>query len=78
MLPNGNIAINDDFNDRVVVVDPEKQADRLAVRPSRCVPARGRDALKIPDGMDYVPLGAGRKAALAARPPPIAHEHTFA
>ena len=35
MLPNGDIAINDDFNDRVVIVDPKTQPDRLAVRPRR-------------------------------------------
>ena len=26
MLPNGDIAINDDFNDRVVIVDPTQNA----------------------------------------------------
>jgi hypothetical protein len=56
MLPNGDIAINDDYNDRVVIVDPRQrrivwQYGRLAHR------GKARGLLNTPDGMDYVPLG---------------------
>ena len=43
MLPNGNIAVNDDYKDRVVVIDPSEEPDRLAVRPRR--PPRPRRRL---------------------------------
>jgi outer membrane protein assembly factor BamB len=60
MLPNGDIAINDDFNDRVVVVDPGSK--RIVWQYGHLDrPGTGRDALKIPDGMDYVPLGPDEK-----------------
>lgn len=58
MLPNGDIAINDDFRDRVVIVDPRKNAIVWQYgRPN--MPGTGFDRLKIPDGMDFVPLGVG-------------------
>jgi hypothetical protein len=60
MLPNGDIAINDDFNDRVVIVDPRKR--RIVWQYGhRDQPGRGGDFLRIPDGMDYVPLGVHEK-----------------
>jgi hypothetical protein len=60
MLPNGNVAINDDFNDRVVIVDPKKQ--RIVwFYGHRAVPGRGPNELNTPDGMDYIPLGPGEK-----------------
>jgi outer membrane protein assembly factor BamB len=60
MLPNGNIAINDDFNDRVVIVDPKK--GRIVWQYGhRAQPGRGGDYLRIPDGMDYIPLGVHEK-----------------
>jgi hypothetical protein len=60
MLPNGNIAINDDFNDRVVIVDPGSK--RIVWQYGHLDrPGTGRDALKIPDGMDYIPLGPDEK-----------------
>ncbi len=57
MLPNGNIAVNDDFRDRVVVIDP---------RTNRIVWIYGHTDhggsapgyLHVPDGMDFVPLDA--------------------
>jgi PQQ-like domain len=57
MLPNGDIAVNDDFRDRVVVIDP---------RTSRIVwiyghtghPGTKPGYLHLPDGMDFVPLNA--------------------
>jgi hypothetical protein len=60
MLPNGDVAVNDDYNDRVVLIDPKKNRivwfyghlDR---------PGRGSGFLNTPDGMDYVPLGPHEK-----------------
>ena len=58
-LPGGLIAANDDYRDRVVIIDPETQEDRLAIRPSPAAPARGPDHLHIPDGFDLLaPNGA--------------------
>jgi hypothetical protein len=60
MLPNGDIAINDDFNDRVVIVDPRKR--RIVWQYGhRAQPGRGGGFLRIPDGMDYIPLGVHEK-----------------
>jgi outer membrane protein assembly factor BamB len=60
MLPNGDIAINDDYNDRVVIVDPKKnqivwQYGHLGQ------PGTARNYLNTPDGMDYIPLGPHEK-----------------
>lgn len=56
MLPNGDIAINDDYNDRVVVVDP--RANRIVWQYGHLrIPGTGPDELNTPDGMDFVPLG---------------------
>jgi outer membrane protein assembly factor BamB len=60
MLPNGNIAINDDFNDRVVIVDPRKR--RIVWQYGHLgQPGRGGMSLRTPDGMDYIPLGPHEK-----------------
>jgi len=60
MLPNGNIASNDDFNDRVVVVDPKRK--RIVWQYGHLNhPGKGPDQLRIPDGMDYIPLGPDEK-----------------
>jgi outer membrane protein assembly factor BamB len=60
MLPNGNIAINDDYNDRVVIVDP-KQNRIVWQYGHRAAPGRGANQLNTPDGMDYIPLGPHEK-----------------
>jgi hypothetical protein len=58
MLPNGNIAINDDYKDRVVVIDPRKH--RIVWHYGHAsLPGRGAGFLNTPDGLDFVPLGAG-------------------
>jgi hypothetical protein len=58
MLPNGNIAVNDDFKDRVVVIDPRK--NRIVWQYGHAgLPGRGANLLNTPDGLDFVPLGAG-------------------
>jgi outer membrane protein assembly factor BamB len=60
MLPNGNIAINDDYNDRVVIVDPKSR--RIVWQYGHILnPGRGRGYLNTPDGMDYIPLGPDEK-----------------
>ena len=60
MLPNGNIAINDDFNDRVVIVDPRQR--RIVWQYGHLArPGRGKNFLQTPDGMDYIPLGPHEK-----------------
>jgi outer membrane protein assembly factor BamB len=60
MLPNGNVAINDDFNDRVVIVDPHTR--RIVwFYGHRGVPGRGAGSLHTPDGMDFIPLGPDEK-----------------
>jgi hypothetical protein len=60
MLPNGNIAINDDFNDRVVIVDPKQ--NRIVWQYGHLAhPGRGGGYLRTPDGMDFIPLGPHEK-----------------
>ncbi len=60
MLPNGNIAVNDDYGDRVVVVDPKKH--RIVWQYGHDYwPGTTPGYLNIPDGMDYVPLGPHEK-----------------
>lgn len=60
MLPNGDIAINDDYNDRVVIVDP-KTRRIVWFYGHRGAPGRGSNQLNTPDGMDYIPLGVHEK-----------------
>jgi hypothetical protein len=60
MLPNGNIAINDDFNDRVVIVD-RKQRRIVWYYGHLGAPGKGPNELNTPDGMDFVPLGPHEK-----------------
>jgi hypothetical protein len=58
MLPNGDIAVNDDYKDRVVIIDPRK--NRIVWQYGHAgLPGRGADQLNTPDGLDFVPLGAG-------------------
>jgi outer membrane protein assembly factor BamB len=60
MLPNGDIAINDDYNDRVVIVDPRQR--RIVWQYGHLArPGRGANQLNTPDGMDYIPLGPHEK-----------------
>jgi hypothetical protein len=56
MLPNGDVAINDDYDHRVVIVDPKRR--RIVWQYGhRGVAGTGHGFLNTPDGMDYVPLG---------------------
>ena len=55
-LPNGYIAINDDYRDRVIVIDP--RANRIVWQYGATdVASRRRGFLNTPDGLDFVPLG---------------------
>ncbi|MGH3008872.1 MAG: hypothetical protein ACRDLM_05625 [Gaiellaceae bacterium] len=60
MLPNGDIAVNDDYNDRVVLVDPKKNKI-VWFYGHLGHPGRGTGFLNTPDGMDYIPLGPHEK-----------------
>jgi hypothetical protein len=54
-LPNGNIAINDDYRHRVVVIDP--RTNRIVWQYGHTDhPSRLRGFLNTPDGLDFVPL----------------------
>jgi len=65
MLPNGNIAVNDDFRDRVVVIDPKK--NRIVWQYGRAdLAGTSAGLLNTPDGLDFVPLGAGNVPLWAA------------
>ena len=60
MLPNGDIAVNDDYNDRVVIIDPKK--NRIVWQYGhQYEPGTRHGYLHTPDGMDYIPLGVGEK-----------------
>jgi hypothetical protein len=64
-LPNGMIAVNDDYRHRVVLIDPQRSrivwqyghTDRRG---------RARGFLNTPDGMDFVPVAAGGRPNWAA------------
>ena len=55
-LPNGDIAVNDDYRDRVVVIDP--RTNRIVWQYGHTdAPGTAPGYLNIPDGMDFVPAG---------------------
>jgi len=55
-LPNGTIALNDDFRDRVIVIDP--RTDRIVWQYGTTGrPGRRPGYLNVPDGIDVVPAG---------------------
>ena len=77
MLPNGDIAVNDDYNDRVVIIDPKRR--QIVWQYGHRAPPGTRRELPPHAGRDGLrPARPAREAALAARPPPVAHEHMFA
>ena len=59
MLPNGDIAVNDDFKHRVVIIDPSTNTIVWQYGHAG-IPGTGPGYLNTPDGMDFVPLGPGR------------------
>ena len=55
-LPNGLIAVNDDYRHRVVIIDPATAA--IVWQYGRTdVKGRGHDRLNIPDGFDLLTAG---------------------
>jgi len=53
-LPNGNILVNDDYNDRVIVIDP--RTSRIVWQYGHYgVPGRAAGYLDNPDGVDMAP-----------------------
>ena len=57
MLPNGDIAVNDDYKDRVVIIDPATK--QIVWQYGHAgLPGRRSGFLNTPDGLDFVPLGA--------------------
>jgi outer membrane protein assembly factor BamB len=60
MLPSGDIAVNDDYNDRVVIIDPKQR--RIVWQYGHLArPGRRGGFLRTPDGMDFIPLGPHEK-----------------
>ena len=56
MLPNGMVLLNDDFNDRVIVIDPK--TDRIVWQYGHTgVAGSAPGYLNTPDGMDLLPPG---------------------
>ncbi len=53
-LPNGDILLNDDYNDRVIVVDPATNQIVWQYGHTK-TPGRQPGYLDIPDGVDLVP-----------------------
>ena len=66
MLPNGMIAVTDDYNNRIVIIDPRSK--RIVWHYGhRGTPGRGPGYLNTPDGFDFVPVspsGAPDPAAI--------------
>jgi outer membrane protein assembly factor BamB len=57
MLPNGMIAVTDDYNDRIVIIDPRTR--RIVWHYGHlATPGRGAGYLNTPDGFDFVPVTA--------------------
>ena len=57
MLPNGDIVVNDDYNDRVVIIDP--RTDRIVWQYGHTgVAGTAPGYLNTPDGLDFVPVTA--------------------
>ena len=55
-LPNGDVAVNDDFRDRILVIDP--RTNTIVWRYGHTdEPGPARGYLNIPDGMDFIPAG---------------------
>jgi hypothetical protein len=55
MLPNGNVIVGDDYNHRVVVIDP--QTDQIVWHYGHDHVAGTKPGfLNTPDGFDFVPV----------------------
>ena len=57
-LPNGLIAVNDDYRARVVIIDPRKR--RIVWQYGHTgEPGTAHDRLRLPDGFDLLAPGGG-------------------
>jgi outer membrane protein assembly factor BamB len=62
-LPNGLLAVTDDWNDRVLLVDPHTR--RIVWQYGHTgVPSRAAGYLSKPDGLDLLPAAVARRSAL--------------
>ena len=65
MLPNGMIAVNDDYNHRVVIINP--RTGRIVWQYGHLgVPGTSHGYLNTPDGFDFVPVTPSGKPDPAA------------
>ena len=68
MLPNGDVVVVDDYNDRIVIIDP--QTNRIVWQYGHtAVGGTAPGYLHVPDGFDFVPVTP------AGRPNPAAIRH---
>lgn len=75
-LPNGLIAINDDWRHRVILVDP--RSNRIVWQYGHPdVAGSGPGYLDKPDGMDFLPAATASFAAEAARIRPVRRAETM-
>jgi hypothetical protein len=64
-LPNGDIAVNDDYRDRVIVIDPRQH--RIVWQYGHTdVSGTAPGYLNTPDGMDFIPAAANGSLDYAA------------
>jgi hypothetical protein len=65
-LPNGDVLLNDDYNNRILVIDPH--TNRIVWQYGhRGRPGRRPGSLSIPDGVDLLPpysLGETNRATM--------------
>jgi hypothetical protein len=68
-LPNGNVAVNDDYRHRVIVIDPRTNTIVWQYGHTD-QPGTAPGFLNTPDGMDFVPIGprGGPDYAAVAHP----------
>jgi hypothetical protein len=53
-LPNGDVAVNDDYRHRVVVIDP--RTNQIVWKYGHTdIAGTGWEHLNTPDGMDFIP-----------------------
>jgi N-acetylneuraminic acid mutarotase len=65
MLPNGNVIVGDDFNDRIAVIDPRSR--RIVWQYGHDgLPGTAPGSLHTPDGFDFVPVTASGQPDPAA------------
>ena len=55
--PNGNVAVNDDYRHRVVILDPH--SGRIVWQYGHTDLGTAPGYLNTPDGMDFIPAGPG-------------------